>query len=343
MRHKVVELIAILCYFLGVDLVFYYLNRRAKRIITFHNVMPKELLPEGKSIGLTDTEESFRLKVRIIKSRFKISTNVFDSGTATITFDDGYKNQSEIAGRILKEEGNIPAIVFATGRMLNNDKPCDALVVDLLLHWTWLAPNGRYDLSNSLGIRFELTDDNRSNVWESVIWPAFICDYDIKGRNLLLQLSNMYSIERILFKCDKDYLSLRMTGISNDDITRLTENGWLIGWHTSEHFPLSKLDAKEREAEISNAPKCFKSIVFSYPYGETKSVNAECLLMAERAGFPCAVSNVCEPNKLTGKFFIPRMMLSDKKYLAHLELSGVKYFFLNKKLLPVVKTTSTLQ
>lgn len=60
MKQKVVKLIAVLCYWLGFDALFYFLNKKAKRIITFHNVIPASLLPQGRSIGLTDTEESFR-------------------------------------------------------------------------------------------------------------------------------------------------------------------------------------------------------------------------------------------------------------------------------------------
>ena len=134
MKQKMVRIIAVLCYYLGLDALFYWLNKDAKRIITFHNVMPESILPQGKRIGLTDTEETFRQKVRLMKSRFKIGNDLSDARQLTITFDDGYLNQSEVAGRILKEEGDLPAIIFAAGRMIDNAEPSKALVVDLLLH-----------------------------------------------------------------------------------------------------------------------------------------------------------------------------------------------------------------
>lgn len=99
MKQQIVKLTAALCYWMVVDALFYMFNCKAKRIITFHNVMPEYLLPQGKMIGLTDTEESFRMKVRMLKKRFRISTDVLDRGSATITFDDGYKNQQEVAER----------------------------------------------------------------------------------------------------------------------------------------------------------------------------------------------------------------------------------------------------
>ena len=55
MKHKIILLIAFLFYYVGIIRLFYFLNRKAKRIITFHNVIPANLLPQGKMIGLTDT------------------------------------------------------------------------------------------------------------------------------------------------------------------------------------------------------------------------------------------------------------------------------------------------
>lgn len=334
MRHIITKTIAILFYFLGVDSIFYFLNKKAKRIITFHNVLPFGLLPGGKSIGLTDTEESFKKKVRLLKRHFRLNTDVFDENSATITFDDGYKNQYEVAGRILQEEGNIPAILFTSGRVINSNTPKEALVVDLLLHWVWLAPDGEYDLTKTIGICFELTVMNRADIWEFIIWPAFLNDSVNKGRILLKELSNQYSVDKILSGCNDEYLRLRLTGVSENDIKSLKEKGWLVGWHSKEHYPLSMLDNEAKDIEIDSAPEQFKTVVFSYPYGELESVNSDSLMLVKRCGYPCAVSNVYEPNKLFGRFFIPRMMLSDDKYLAHFELSGAKYFLLHRKLLP---------
>lgn len=336
MKKQIVKLIAVLCYLMGVDFLFYFLNRKSKRIITFHNVMPKSLLPQGKKIGLTDTEESFRMKVRILRRRFPISVDVLKQGSATITFDDGYKNQQEVAGRILEEEGNLPAAIFASGRMIDNVNPSEALVVDLLLHWTHLAPDDIYTLGCSCAVvkQFKMTKANRQQVWQDVIWPSFCKDSEEKGRQLLNDLDRQYSIKNIFELCNHEYLRLRMTGISNDDICDLQSKGWLIGWHTQEHYPLSKLSSEEKKREITDSPTGMKDIVFSYPYGELDSVDKECVQIAKTSGYPCAVSNVDTHNPLMCKYFIPRMMLDGDFYQCHMELSGLKYFLKTRKLLP---------
>ena len=336
MKQKVVKLIAVLCYWLGFDALFYFLNKKAKRIITFHNVIPASLLPQGRSIGLTDTEESFHMKICILKSRFSISIDLWDSKTATITFDDGYVNQSEIAGRILKEEDNLPAIIFAAGRMIGNTTPSDALIVDLLLHWVQLAPNGAYSLTCGCAVasHFEMISENRQKIWQKVIWPSFCKDSVTKGRTLLNHFYAQYSVKSMLASCSPDYLRLRMTGISETDISELQNKGWKIGWHTQEHYPLSKLSSDEKQKEIANSPTNMKAVVFSYPYGELDSVDAECLEIAQAANYPFAVSNVGVHNELMSKYFIPRMTLDGNFYQCHMELSGLKYFMKTRKLLP---------
>lgn len=336
MKQKISRIIAVLCYYLGIDALFYWLNKDVKRIITFHNVMPAGLLPQGKQIGLTDTEETFQQKVRMLKSRFKVGNDLSDSRQVTITFDDGYLNQCEVAGRILKEEGHLPAIVFAAGKMINNTEPLEALVVDLLLHWIQLAPDGKYILNGEYAVEtgFELSATNRMLVWSKIMWPSFSRDTVSKGRSLLAELDKQYAIKDILACCNDEYLRLRMTGMTSEDIKTLANDGWQIGWHTQEHYPLSKLSTAEKREEIMNAPAEMKSIVFSYPYGELDSVDIESVMIAETFGYPCAVSNVSEHSQLTGKYFIPRFMLDGTYYQWHMELSGVKYFLRKGKLLP---------
>lgn len=339
MKQKVVKFVAVLCYWLGFDALFYFLNKKAKRIITFHNVIPASLLPQGKFIGLTDTEESFHMKIRILKSRFSIGIDLLDFKTATITFDDGYVNQSEVAGRILKEEGDLPAIIFVAGRMLGNTIPSNALVVDLLLHWVQLAPNGVYRLTCGCAVvsHFKMITENRQKIWQEVIWPSFCKDSVTKGGALLNELDDQYSVKNVFASCNPDYLRLRMTGISEVDIRELKNKGWNIGWHTQEHYPLSKLSSDEKREEIVNSPTEMRAVVFSYPYGELDSVDVECLEIVQLANYPFAVSNVDAHNELMSRYFIPRMTLDGNFYRCHMELSGLGYFMKTRKLLPRLK------
>jgi len=143
MKSKVIKIIAVICYYSGLVKLFYRLNRRSKRIVTFHNVIPFNLLPKGKRIGLVDTEEEFENKIIELSKFFSFSNDLRDENSVTITFDDGYKNQFEIAGRILERFGKTNATVFVSGAILNNNSE-NALIVDLLMHWIELVPEGEY-------------------------------------------------------------------------------------------------------------------------------------------------------------------------------------------------------
>lgn len=338
MKQRIILVLAILSYYLGVIRLFYWLNSKVKRIVTFHNVIPKQLLPSGKSIGLTDTVESFRFKIREIKKVSRISNDLKDSDSITITFDDGYKNQYEVASQILKEEGNLPAIFFVSGRNIDNADPTKALIVDLLLHWTLLAPNGNYSLytNDNRPLSFELSDTNRMLIWQTYIWPLFTKDVKKLGRGVLAQLDSLYSIQEIFNQCSSEYLRLRLTGINKREMNFLHQSGNLIGWHTHEHFPLSKLTFSEQWKEISCNDSSMREVVFSYPYGEEKSVDLNSIKISEALGYPCAVSNI-SGSQNTGRFFMPRFALHDNKYLLHFELSGLKYFLQKRKLLCEIK------
>lgn len=337
MKQKLALILAFIAYWTGIIELFYKLNKNKKRIITFHNVIPKSLMPSNCEIGLEDTEETFRFKIREIKKKFKIDTDIENQRTATITFDDGYKNQVIIAGEILNEEGSIPAIIFASGKLIDNNSEYDALIVDLLLHWTFMVPNGSYKVKlKDSAINLNLNNNNRQEIWEKYIWKEFRKDINSKGAKLLSSLNGCVPLQKILSTCSDEYINLRLRGISTFDIDRLTAKGWIIGWHTMNHYPLSLLSKQSKIFEISeSAPSYMKNRIFSYPYGEYTSVDNECMEIAESAGYPCAVSNLQEPGN-NPKFFRSRITLPNNFYLLHFELSGLKFFITKHKLLPHV-------
>ena len=106
------RLVAILAYYTGLDRLFYWLNRRAKRILTFHNVLPDELFARNIANGVSCSASEFRTVIRELKRKWKFSTDLFDPATVTITFDDGYLNQYEVAADILKGSAALCFVLF---------------------------------------------------------------------------------------------------------------------------------------------------------------------------------------------------------------------------------------
>lgn len=307
------RLIAIFAYWLGLDALFYWLNRRRKRIITFHNVLPDNMFREGVANGVSSRLSDFKKIVGMCKKRFQIDTDMFNARSLTITFDDGYHNQYEYAFKTLREMG-VKAYVFVSGDTTNG-----ALTIDKLLHWVSEAP-----------IEY-IPNGNRADYWEYETWPKFLKDSKSKGESVLDELNAIYPYEKVLALLPEDYKRERLTGISMDELKEMRASGWKIGWHTKSHYPLSKLMADEIRAELT-PPEEMKDACFSYPYGELECVDAGVIEIAKSIGYPCAVSNMIEVGSVRNRYFLPRMALSSDKYLFHFELSGAKHFLKTRKL-----------
>lgn len=314
------RIVAIISYYLGLDAVFYWLNRRAKRVITFHNVLPDALFEDTTANGVSCRASDFQKVIRELRRRWKFSTDLFDPKTITITFDDGYLNQYEIAAKILKDEGDIPAVLFASGDVTAGD----SLIIDRILHWVSYAPK---PVLRQLG--YETAHD----AWVKDLWFQFLADSKERGRGLLKRLDALCPYDQILAALSPEYRRLRLGGITKEQLDDLRRRGWVIGWHTKSHYPLSKLTSAEKKDEIA-PPDEFKRAPFSFPYGEMQSVDEEAIKIAEACGYPCAVSNTTDPTPWHGRYFLPRSSLHADRYLLHFELSGCKYFMKYRKLLP---------
>lgn len=310
MKHFATNFLMKACYYLGVDSFFYYLNRRAKRVVTFHNVMPEE-------------REAFRSIVKELSKKFCISTDVDDASTLTITFDDGYSNQYEIAAEVLKEEGDIPAILFVSGKLIDLTEIFGALSVDLIVFWCTNVPKEILDK--------EFGSGNRRYVLLNIIFPRYRNDAKARGSSVVNELNGVYPFVRIFGRFDDEWLRLRFTGITKDQLEKLRQRGWTVGWHTQNHFPLGFLSDEDVGMEMT-APTDFCSLPMSYPYGTQKDVGKIARHCAKEFRFKCAFSNVVCPGE--DDYFRCRFAQLDNRYRVHFELSGVKYFLKHFKLLP---------
>lgn len=315
--------VAIIAYWAGLDCLFYWLNRRAKRIITFHNVMPDELQSIA-SIGVSESVTDFSAKLNEMAKHFSFSADLSDEKTVTITFDDGTINEYEVAGEILRER-NIPAVLFVAGDIIDAT-PDKTLVTDKLLLWCNFAPDEMVE--KVFGAKVA-----RGVLWVKYVQPAYRRDWQNRGRNFLAELESVYSIKEIVKSLPHEWVRLRLSGVTQEQIETLRSRGWKIGWHTKSHYPLGMLDNDAKREELSSSPE-YRSVVLSYPYGDIGSIGVESLKLVEKLGYPGAVSNDPNLSPYQGKFFAQRMALSADKYQLHLVLSGLKYFLKFRKLLP---------
>lgn len=324
LKKTCVKMMARSAYWFGLDALFYRLNRKAKRTLCFHNVLPDGMRIDGEAGSFDESASHFRAMIREIARRFRFSTDVLDASTATITFDDGYLNQYEIAAKILREEGNVPAILFVAGSNLNNTDPAKCLVTDALTHWVTFA-EGVADGST----------EKRMEYWRTVLRPQYAADADARGRNVLEKCDRAYSLTKIMTALPDEYRRLRLTGVTEDQVQDLRVRGWKVGWHTQSHFPLCQLSVEEQEKELTPHP-LFAGEVMAYPYGCPGSIDERTAQIAARVGFPLALSAVNNVPSWRGKHLLPRMYVGGDKYSLHFELSGFKHFLKTRRLLPVV-------
>ena len=261
------------CYWSGIDLLFYWLNRKAKRVGTFHNVLPDELCRGMRTLPVAQTVSSFRRMIREATRYLKTDADLDASGTLTITFDDGYLNQYEVAPQALAAEGVGAAVIFVSDDALRASDAKTALTADRQLHQ---------------GL-----------------------DYT------------------------PEYARLRLRGMSPAQMEELRSHGWKIGYHTKTHRRLSEMSAAEQRMELK-PPSWLKDNILSYPFGWEKDVDDSAVQIAADFGYDCAFSNQCERSRRISRHFRPRMVLMPDKYWIHFELSGAKFFFKYRRLLPRV-------
>lgn len=331
-------------YWLGLDALFYCLNRRRKRIVTFHHVLPDELYFAGIVNGVSCSETDFRMVLRRLARCYTFSLDLNDSKTVTLTFDDGYRSQYEVVFRCLREMGDVPAYLFVSGALVPEAEfRKGPLIIDLLTLWISCVPVGLYNL-DFMGKTYQLdiSDASRLRVWCDILWPLYCEDGEHYGGSLLDALSRQcYPIEGITKTLPKAYHELRLTGMTFEELEELKNRGWAIGSHGYHHFPMGYLSERQVRAEVRSG---FEAVarwqttsVYSYPFGGVDTIGDVAPGVVAEAGASCAVSNVHEPCVSDDRFRNARMALSADRYAFHFELSGFKYFLKYGRLLPRVR------
>ena len=335
--RKVLEVGSFWC---GVDALFYVLNRNRKRILTFHHVFPDKMA-QGCRGCVAMLETDFRTLIGRIRHQWGFSLDIFDSKTVTLTFDDGYCSQVEVAASILEELGNIPAYLFVSGALLDGkDGPSQALIVDLLAVWVYYVPSGEYNLRvGDETFHLSLSDtESRRMAWSRHLWPLYLRDAKRLGRGVLEAVNGCYAVDRVIESLPEDYRHLRLRGVTRPQLQILATRGWAIGAHGFAHYPFGFLDDRaayvDLEACMRALEMCLTSKVFSWPYGGKDTSGSEEWLMS--FGFIAAVANENDPKVPKTRFMVPRMTVSSEFYAYHFEMSGAKHFFKYLKLLPKV-------
>ena len=237
MKYYLLATIYFLSYYLGINRLFYFLNKNRQRVITFHNVIPDILFDNSIHLGVSCTDKNFEFQIKQIAKKLKITTELGVSNSCIITFDDGYLNQYCIAHDILKKF-SYRAVFFINSDLVKKKK---LLWIDKLLMYFSYLPNGTYSFCNQ---KFFINTDTRFTSYVSAYQFIYSC-YHLK-EEFMNQLDRYESLINI----DSELNKLRFEALDNYHIEIMKNYGHMIGCHSTSHEILLKLNKNELEDEI---------------------------------------------------------------------------------------------
>jgi peptidoglycan/xylan/chitin deacetylase (PgdA/CDA1 family) len=217
----------------------------------------------------------------------------------SITFDDGYANNRELAAPILKSRG-IPATIFIATGFIGRGRMWNDTVIEAVR-----AAGARFDLS-ALGLgTFELPDAAaRIRALEKI----------------LPQLKYLDPAQRLA----RAEAIADLAGIAREGATMMNEQqlreldafGIEIGAHTVTHPILRAIDPAAARKEIAASKDTLESItgrrigLFAYPNGRPgRDYDASHVALVKSCGFDAAVSTAWgAAGRQVDTFQIPRML-----------------------------------
>jgi peptidoglycan/xylan/chitin deacetylase (PgdA/CDA1 family) len=323
---------------LGINHLFYFLNRNRKRILSYHNVLPDAHFKNRLHEGVSHSESIFRRQIAYLASRFRFGTDLKDPRELTLTFDDGYRNQHAIAHPILMQFG-IRAYFFCSLDLVKGVGP---LLIDDLLLWLSYIEKGAYQIrlpgdAQPLTLTVQ-KDEDRLRCWK-LLYPRIMENYAAVASALYDQFDRCHSFSGIRKRIEPTYYILRFTPILPHALATMKVYGHFIGTHGKSHAPLGLMDKTTLENELkacsSEVGSTYNTAVFCFPFGGTRDVTNH----IGKFGFIHALSNINQP--LSGQqsyndFFIPRLALPNTADPAQIDfiLSGAKHFLKYRRLLP---------
>lgn len=322
-KKRLLGLVYALAYHTGLIHLFYLGGRKRQVILTYHNVISDDLFDETAiHLGVSCTASTFKKHLDIILARFKVSTELGLSGTCMITFDDGYRNNLDIAARLLNER-NVSGLFFVPACYFEGHS---ILWIDKLLMWFSYAPAGNYLIAGQM-IAIDLDPGSRQRLWGR-IYDHVLDDYS-EIDSLLDQLDRAFPFADIIKSVPENMFQQRFVGLSADEVNALKVRGNKVGCHSFRHDILSKLDGAKLDSDFARCARhsaIYNSSIYSYPFGGVQEVSPSVIRACENYGYSGAVLNYdCSAGD---RFSVGRISLDNlvNRYFIEARLSGFEKF-----------------
>jgi len=271
-------------------------------ILRYHSVGEPSRVSEYIHPGLSVSAGRFREQIRLLADQFQVCSldeipellsQEPRNGTrlsVVITFDDGYRDNYEIALPILVEEG-VSATFYVTTQPLRSGQ---GLWFSELWRLVLRLPTKTLRLPPPTApIRVPESRQDRYKLWQK----------------LTVSFSSLPSVQReeILNELAACAKVVRGEGLGDSFLTvehlrEMRKAGMIIGAHTDSHPHLDRLDASYHDEEVTRSRQILESCLgepvvhFSYPNpGGGQVVCPAAGLAVQRAGFRTAVTSTAAP------------------------------------------------
>lgn len=279
-------------------------------VLLYHRVLrqPDPMLPSDLDAATFDAQLSSLSRVfRVLSledALGRLRNGTLPARALSITFDDGYRDNIEVAVPILKQNGMTATFFIATG-FLGSGRMMHDTVIETLrrlpsqqidLEWIGLGKRAIDEVSS----RVTIADDFMRKIkYRSLHEGLIACERLAQGVHASLPIDLMMTSEHVVL---------------------LASAGMSVGAHTHDHAILSGLDAAEGYSQIIKSRNVLTDILgsapnmFAYPNGKPnidyRSTHVE---MVRRAGFLGAASvSIGTATRTSDHFQVPRFVPWDR-------------------------------
>lgn len=278
-------------------------------VLMYHRVLPERdpLQAETHTARTMDTQ--FRTLARCFKALpLDEAASLLAEGrlpprAISITFDDGYRDNHDIALPLLRRHG-LTATFYVSSGFLNGGTMFHDVMVETVRH----APTGQLDLGLKDAPPVTLGDvSSRVAALDTLVRQVKYLD-PVQRESLS---------DRLLTTLGRNAPHQLM--MDDEQVRALTRAGMSVGGHTTQHLILARLDEAAAWEEIRSNTDALSSLTgeritsFAYPNGKPGTdYGPQHVEMVRRAGFVNAVSTRSGVGTRNAPAFeLPRFVLNE--------------------------------
>jgi peptidoglycan/xylan/chitin deacetylase (PgdA/CDA1 family) len=281
---------------------------------------------------ISATPDAFRSQMRWLNSRFRMLTlREFEhliwedevlqetpisptEPCALVTFDDGYRDNLELAAPITRELGIAPTLFVTTGFLGGEQIPWWDQAAGIVR----ASERPRIVLERPDRLEVTLQARERDTAIATIIGAYIGAGWTATGADLA------HLADRAGVRIDDVIAAARGLFLDASDLPLLRAAGWSIGAHTRTHHRLSSLGAAAVSDELQTSRAELERITgepvdaFAYPYGDTDAFDHTTEELVRGAGYDLAFAlrpRVIRPGPIN-RFAIPRIAVGHADSLA---------------------------